>query len=121
MLQHVSLEIRPGDVEAMLDFWELLGFRRVEVPETLRGVTSWVERDGTQIHLLYSEAPTVPPSGHAAVVVSDFDQALERLAASGREVHERRRHWGARRAFATAPGGHRVELMEAPPPASRSS
>ena len=31
------------------------------------------------------------------------------------EVDERPRHWGAARCFVRAPGGHRVELMAAPP------
>ena len=31
------------------------------------------------------------------------------------EVDERDRHWGAARCFVRAPGGHRVELMAAPP------
>jgi len=31
------------------------------------------------------------------------------------EVDERPRHWGAAPCFVRAPGGHRVELMAAPP------
>ena len=55
--------------------------------------------------------------GHAAVVVPDHAEAKERLAA-GFEVEDTRQLWGADRAFAIAPGGHRVELMAAPPPGS---
>ena len=44
--------------------------------------------------------------------------ALERIAAAGHEVAEARELWGARRAFAISPGGHRVELMAAPPPSA---
>ena len=43
---------------------------------------------------------------------------FDRMADAGFEVEESRPLWGARRAFAIAPAGHRVELMEAPPPAS---
>jgi hypothetical protein len=49
------------------------------------------------------------------VVVEDFAGALTRLQEGGFEVAETRQLWGARRAFATAPGGHRVELMEFSP------
>ena len=43
---------------------------------------------------------------------------LERVSAAGIDVAESRELWGARRAFAVSPGGHRVELMESPPPTS---
>ena len=118
MLQHVSIEVLPADVEATADFWELLGFARVTSPEALGGYVTWLERDGTQIHLIHTEEPTVPVLGHAAVVVANFDATVRAVAAAGHEVAETRQLWGARRAFAVGPGGHRVELMESPPPAS---
>ncbi|HEY8001263.1 MAG TPA: VOC family protein [Solirubrobacterales bacterium] len=116
MLQHVSIEIPPGDVAAALGFWRLLGFEPVDSPEPLGGYVTWVERAGTQIHLIHTEEATVPVLGHAAVVVDDFPATLAGLAAAGHEVTEAGELWGARRAFAIAPGGHRVELMESPPP-----
>jgi len=118
VLQHVSLEIDPAEVEATIAFWELLGFTRVNSPEALGGYVSWLERDGTQIHLIHTEAATVPVLGHAAVVVDDFEGTLTAVEAAGHEVAETRELWGARRAFAVGPGGHRVELMASPPPPS---
>ncbi len=118
MLQHVSIEIPPDQVEATVEFWSLLGFERVDSPESLGGYVTWVERAGTQIHLIHTEEASVPVLGHAAVVVDDFAAALERVAAAGHEVAETRELWGARRAFAIAPAGHRVELMAAPPPSA---
>lgn len=115
MLQHVTLEVVPGDVERSVGFWELLGFERVEPPAALAKTFVWLEREGTQIHLERNETPIVPPHGHAAVVVPDFDQAVEGLRSHGFEVAPGREHWGAPRAKAIAPGGHRVELMAAPP------
>ena len=119
MLQHVSLEIAPGEVEAAVAFWGLLGFEPVPSPEQLGGYVTWVERAGTQVHLIHTEGAAVPVLGHAAVVVDDFAGALERLAAAGHEVSEARDLWGARRAFAISPGGHRVELMASPPAPAR--
>ena len=58
----------------------------------------------------------MPPLGHAAVVADDFQTCCDALAAAGFEVEESRQLWEKRRAFAVGPGGHRVELMEAPPP-----
>jgi catechol 2,3-dioxygenase-like lactoylglutathione lyase family enzyme len=117
MLQHVGIEMRPDDVEAAIWFFELLGFRRVDPPSGLSQGFTWLEREGTQVHLLHEESPVAPPRGHLAVVVADFGAAVERLRAAGFEVKERRRHWGSARASALAPGGHRVELMAAPPAA----
>lgn len=119
MLQHVSIEIPPADAESAVAFWALLGFERVESPEALGGTITWVERAGTQIHLIATEGATVPALGHPAVVVEDFEETIGRVGDAGHEVEETRELWGARRAFAVSPGGHRVELMESPPPASR--
>ena len=120
MLQHVSLEVPQGDAVASVTFWGAVGFTRVDAPEEIAEHVVWLEREGTQIHLILTDPAytTVPPLGHAAVVVADFEATLARVAEAGVEVAESRQLWGARRAFAIAPGGHRVELMEAPPPAS---
>jgi catechol 2,3-dioxygenase-like lactoylglutathione lyase family enzyme len=114
MLQHVGIEVRPADIERSVELWELLGFERVEPPESLAEFT-WLERNGTQIHLLPTEAPTVPPHAHVAVVAPNFEEAFEQIAAAGFEIERRSEHWGAPRAKVTAPGGHLVELMAAPP------
>jgi catechol 2,3-dioxygenase-like lactoylglutathione lyase family enzyme len=115
-LQHVSLEVRPGDVPAELAFWRLLGFTPVEPPGSLGERSAWVQRGATQVHLLLDDEPVVPPSGHAAVVAEDFDATLAALRRAGHEAEERARHWGAARAFTRSPAGHRVEVMAAPPP-----
>jgi len=115
MLQHVSIEVPPEAVEPSVEFWAVLGFERIEEPEQLRGNVTWFERRGTHVHLIHTAAATVPQLGHCAVAVEDFDRALAGLAEASHEVTETRQLWGARRAFAVAPGGHRVELMEFPP------
>jgi catechol 2,3-dioxygenase-like lactoylglutathione lyase family enzyme len=115
MLQHVTLEVAPEDIERSLELWALLGFAQVEPPPALAQAFAWVEHDGTQIHLERNESPTVPQHGHAAVVVADFEQAVERLREAGFDVTPGRQHWGAPRAKVLAPGGHRVELMSFPP------
>jgi catechol 2,3-dioxygenase-like lactoylglutathione lyase family enzyme len=115
VLQHVTLEVSAGDIERSAEFWTLLGFERVEAPAALAETFTWLERNGTQIHLERNESPAVPPHGHAAVVVEDFEQAAQRLRDGGFEVRPGREHWGAPRAKAVAPGGHVVELMAAPP------
>ena len=117
MLHHVSLEVAPDDVERSVEFWAALGFARVKAPEDVAAFVTWVERADTQVHLIHTPKPTVPVIGHAAVVAPDFDAAVARLRDAGFEVEPSRELWGEPRAVATAPGGHRVELMRAPPAA----
>ncbi len=118
MLHHVSIEVEPSDFERAVEFWGLLGFRCVEAPEELGGYVTWLEHAGTQIHLIHAEGATVPPLGHPAVVVEDFEEAFAALDAAGYGPERHRELWGQPRAFATMPGGHRVELMAAPPPSA---
>ena len=114
MLHHVGIEVAHAEIRAAVGFFELLGFERVQPPATLREYT-WLEHSGTQVHLMPKEEPTVPSRGHLAVVVEDFDGAVARVREAGFEIEPKREHWGEPRALAIAPGGHRVELMAAPP------
>jgi catechol 2,3-dioxygenase-like lactoylglutathione lyase family enzyme len=116
MLQHVALELDPADREAAEGFWQILGFEPVEPPPALRERAAWLQRGPTQIHLLFADEPVAPPQGHAAVMAEDYDATLDALRAAGHEPEPRDQHWGAPRAFVQAPGGHRVEVMAAPPP-----
>lgn len=115
MIQHVSLETRPADVEGELGFWALLGFEPVDPPGDLADRSAWVQRAGTQVHLLFADAPVVTPRGHVAVVAEDYAATVARLQEAGFGVEPRARHWGAARAYVRTPAGHRVELMAAPP------
>ena len=115
MLHHVALEIRREDVGESERFWALLGFARVDPPAGLRDRTVWLERDGTQVHLMYADEPVVAPRGHAAFVAHEYDETLERLRGAGYEPEPREGHWGAPRCVVRCPGGHRVEIMAAPP------
>lgn len=114
-LHHVGIEVAPAELGRAAELFELLGFARVEPPPTLAEYV-WLEREGTQVHLMPEERPTAPPRGHLAVVVPEYAATVARLRAHGFAVEPRRRHWGAERAIVAAPGGHRVELAAAPPP-----
>jgi len=115
-LQHTSLEIRRDDVEAELRFWALLGFDHVDTPSGLGSRATWVARDGTHIHLLHADEPTVMPRGHVAILANDYDATLARLRDAGFDVEPAEELWGAARGFVRTPAGHRVEVMAAPPP-----
>lgn len=117
MLQHVSLEVPQDQVARTIEFWVLLGFAQDTAPEPIAPYVTWLAREGTQIHLIHTDEATVPPLGHAAVIAPDFEASVKRLREAEFEVTDARELWGARRAFAIAPAGHRVELMASPPPA----
>lgn len=115
MLQHVALEVPREDADAEVAFWGLLGFAEVAPPGTLQERSRWLQRDATQVHLLFAAEPVIPREGHVAVVATAFMEVSARLAATGRIPELRAEHWGVPRAFVTSPAGHRVELMAAPP------
>jgi hypothetical protein len=118
VLHHVSIEVAPDDAERWGELLGLLGFARIEAPEALGGAIPWYEREGTQVHLIVTDAATVPVLGHAAFVAPEFDATVAALGRAGFEVERHRPLWGERRSFVLAPGGHRVEIMAAPPAAS---
>jgi hypothetical protein len=128
MIHHVAIEVRPEEIERLVELFELLDFERVEPPPSLARFT-WVERGGTQVHLLPTESPVVPPTAHVAVTLTsahsdsqsgqiralDFDDVFDRVAEAGFEIERRGEHWGSPRAKVTAPGGQVVEVMAFPP------
>jgi catechol 2,3-dioxygenase-like lactoylglutathione lyase family enzyme len=116
VIHHVALEVRRADAGDAERFWARLGFARVDPPPSLAERTAWMEREGTQIHLMWADDPVAPPAGHVAVIAGDdYDAVLERLRGAGHEPEPRREHWGSPRCFVRAPGGHRVEVMAWPP------
>ena len=116
MIHHTALEVKPDSVREEVAFWTAIGFSEVPVPEQLGDGYTWLESGGTQVHLIHETEPVIPQRAHVAVVVPDFDLALERLREAGSEVRPGRELWGEKRAKATSPAGHVVELTAAPPP-----
>ena len=114
-IHHVSLEIGPGLIEDEARFWELLGFSRVEPPEGIDRSSVWMEAGEGQVHLLPTESPQLPESGHIALVDPGLGQTVEALGDAGHLVERAATHWGAERVKVTSPAGHLVELMAAPP------
>jgi hypothetical protein len=118
VLHHVSIEVHPDDAERVLEFLGLIGFERINAPAPIAEYVDWVEREGTQVHLIRTPEPAVQHLGHPAFVAPDFDKTVAAVTGAGFEFEESRELWGERRGFATLPGGQKVELMAAPPPPS---
>jgi catechol 2,3-dioxygenase-like lactoylglutathione lyase family enzyme len=116
MLQHVSVEVRPEQIEACVAFYGLLGFEQMTPPPLLRDRFTWVQRNGTQIHLMPFEDPNTTVRGHAAVVVDDYEGTLAALRERGFELREGENAWDAPRTFVRDPAGNHVEIMSKAPP-----
>lgn len=115
MLQHASLELPTDRIRDSVAFWELLGFEEIEPPPLLGGRFTWVQREGTQIHLIATDDPVNPREGHVAVIAPDYDDALRRLHDAGFELRDGLNAWDAPRTFVREPGGNLVEVMSKPP------
>ena len=114
-LQHATLEVRHEDEAACVAFWRLLGFERVEPPESLADRAAWLQAGATQVHLMWVEEPVALPRGHIAVVPDDYERVVHDLRAAGHAVEPRQEHWGAPRSYVRDPTGNLVEVMAAPP------
>jgi catechol 2,3-dioxygenase-like lactoylglutathione lyase family enzyme len=116
MLQHASLEVPEALVPECVAFWELLGFAPMAAPPRLGPRFTWVEREGTQIHLIRCDDPGTPArEGHVAVVAGDYERTLAALTDAGFEVSPGSNAWDAPRSFVRDPAGHLVEIMSRPP------
>lgn len=111
MIAHVAVECRREQAPACVAFYELIGLRRVAAPAALSERAAWLERDGRQVHLLFSDEPAVPALGHFALVAEGYEETVAALRAAGHEVEPRSEHWGSPRAHVRDPAGNRVELM----------
>jgi catechol 2,3-dioxygenase-like lactoylglutathione lyase family enzyme len=115
-IQHVALETRREDVDGCVAFYALLGFAEVPVPDQrLAYEARFLQGGPTQIHLLFTDDPVIPPAAHHAIVVDDYAGTLDRLRDAGFTPRERERYWGSPRSKLEDPAGHLVELMEYSP------
>jgi len=97
LIQHVSFEVKPDQLDACIEFYELLGFRRVTAPEKLAPFVAWLERDGHQFHLLQLPETSHMNAGHAAVPLGDAYGATQtRLRDAGHEVDDHEEYWARR-------------------------
>jgi|1186.fasta_scaffold132932_1 catechol 2,3-dioxygenase-like lactoylglutathione lyase family enzyme len=113
-LQHVSVQVPPGQLDACVQFYEgLLGLRQIP---NLAGV-AWFEIGDTGDHVHLLEGPGAQSSsGHLAMQVVPLEPVLARLREAGHPPRPGSNIWGAPRWFVRDPAGNLVELFETPPP-----
>src|SRR3954464_3017293 len=99
MLQNASLEVPPDRVRECVAFWQMLGFEEMEPPPRLGGRFTWVQREGTQIHLTPGVDRMNRREGPVAVVAPDYETSLRLLLDAGFELRAGSNAWDAPRAF----------------------
>lgn len=116
MIQHVTRQIRPDQLDRCVRFYEILGFSPVVAPAGVEGRAVWLAHPagGADLHLMVDDKAAAAP-GHVAFVVSPYDAVVARIEEAGFEIEPRREHWGSPRAYVRDPASNLVELMaEAP-------
>lgn len=114
MIQHVTREILPSELDGTAAFYRMLGFEPVPAPDAIGGRAVWLERGGAQVHLMFVDEASAAerrPSGHVGFVIPDYARTVQRLQEAGHAVQPRREHWGAPRSYVRDPAGYLVELM----------
>lgn len=116
-IQHVTLTVPAGDLEAAEAFYAGLGGTPLVRPPMLAADTPgrWIGFGDTQLHLVAGGPPAETEAHFAVDLGAAFDAVLASLEAAGAPVRHARRLWGARRAFVRDPAGNLVELFESPP------
>lgn len=114
-IDHVQLAIPPdGEAAARVFYGEVLGLPEVPRPEAMRAHGGmWFQAGPVQIHL--GIEPGMQPSikAHPALVVTELDAGLARLAAAGCRWQAIDELPGMRRGHTWDPFGNRIELIEA--------
>jgi catechol 2,3-dioxygenase-like lactoylglutathione lyase family enzyme len=114
-IDHVQLAMPPGGEESARRFYEgVLGIPRVPKPAPLaaRG-GCWFEDGDLRVHLGVEDDFRPARKAHPALVVSAFEEMLERLRAAGHEV---RPGDMPGQAYVDDPFGNRIEIVAPPPP-----
>ena len=121
MIQHVTRQISPAQLESCVRFYAILGFEPVAMPPSLEGRAVWLAQPDPDAACPQRPNPPdaergcAPEQGHVAFVLDGYEAVLERLREAGFEVQPRREHWGAPRAYVRDPAANLVELMAAAP------
>jgi catechol 2,3-dioxygenase-like lactoylglutathione lyase family enzyme len=111
-LQHVSMQVPVGLLEACGQFYEtVLGMERIP---NLAGALWLRFGDDDHVHLL--AGPAMRTGGHLALEVDDLPDTVEAARSAGGDPYEAPRIWGEARWFFRDPAGNLIEVFEVSPP-----
>jgi catechol 2,3-dioxygenase-like lactoylglutathione lyase family enzyme len=118
MIQHVTREILPSQMDECVRFYGLLGLLPIPVPDSIGDRAVWLAPSDqgrpVQLHLM-ATSNARPAPGHVAFVLGDYDTTVAQLRGAGHEVEPRAEHWGSPRAYVRDPAANIVELMASAP------
>jgi catechol 2,3-dioxygenase-like lactoylglutathione lyase family enzyme len=113
-LQHVSVQVPAGLMDACRDFYvAVLGMEHIP---NLAGAVWLRVGDDDHVHLL--EGPPLRGQGHLALQVDDVQATIQAARQAGGEPYEAPRIWGEARWFFRDPAGNLIEVFEVAPPAA---
>lgn len=110
-VDHVNVTA-PEDLEEETVSWyeSCLGLERITKPEGTRERGGWFKAGEQQIHVSIDQH-NPHQAAHFAVVVSDFDEIVNRLRDANCHIEQARPIPGRKRCFTRDPAGNRIELM----------
>lgn len=107
-LDHVQLAIPPGSEPAAREYWvDVIGL--TEVPAPRDGV--WLSGEALNLHLGSESGFQPAQKAHPGIMVRDYEQLLQRLAAAGYEVTDATDVPEMRRCHTHDPFGNRIEFI----------
>ena len=113
-LHHMQLAMPRGEEQrARAFFVGVLGMAEIEKPPVLatRG-GAWFRAGGLELHLGGEDEFRPARKGHPGILVTDLDDVVARLVASGQEVVPDGDFPGYRRVYAHDPFGNRLEFLQ---------
>lgn len=112
-IHHVQVAMPAGgEVQARAFYRDVLGFREVEKPESLKpkgGV--WFETGNLQVHLGVDAEFVPAKKAHVAYLVADLGAVRNRVVSAGLPVVEDDDLPGFERFYTSDPFGNRVEIL----------
>ena len=116
-LHHIQLAMPRGHEASARAFYAgVLGLAEVDKPPVLlaRG-GAWFRAGDVELHLGVEDEFRPARKGHPGILVSDLDEVVSRLAASGQTVTWDEDFPGFRRVYAHDPFGNRLEFLQPAP------
>jgi catechol 2,3-dioxygenase-like lactoylglutathione lyase family enzyme len=110
-VNHVTVTA-PEDLEQETVDWydSCLGLQPIEKPDGTGERGGWFQAGDQEIHVSIDQH-NPHHAAHFALVVTDFDEIIERLRNANCHVEQARPIPGRKRCFTRDPAGNRVELM----------
>jgi catechol 2,3-dioxygenase-like lactoylglutathione lyase family enzyme len=110
-VNHVTVTAPDELEDETLDWYRsCLGLAQLDKLEGARDRGGWFRAGGQEVHVSIDEH-NPHHAAHFALVVSDFDEIIERLRKASSHIEQARPLPGRKRCYTRDPAGNRIELM----------